>query len=241
MPQLSIKDQVKKLVELQKIDGAIYELKKSLEEKPRVLEGLQRQFEEKKARLKELEGRLKGIQLKRKEAEVELAGKEGDIKKSNADLSKIKTNKEYTAKIHEIESLKADQSIVEEKILVFFEDADKVNAEIAKEKQFVVEEEKKFQAAQKQFDEEMQIAQDRIKVLEAQRKQYLPDIDPNVLNRYTKLLAHKEGLAIVPVQGSACGGCFMNLTTQIINHIKMHESLEECEKCSRILYIKDQL
>ena len=59
--------------------------------------------------------------------------------------------------------------------------------------------------------------------------------------RYEKLLDHKEGVAIVPIENNSCGGCFMNVTPQMINAVKMNEEVVVCETCSRILYIKDDL
>ena len=72
MPDLSIKDQIKKVVELQKIDGEIYSLKVQLKEKPVVLEQLKAEFESHKETLTALEEKLKAIQLDRKEKELEL-------------------------------------------------------------------------------------------------------------------------------------------------------------------------
>ena len=83
--------------------------------------------------------------------------------------------------------------------------------------------------------------EDRLKVLESQRKQQLPGVDRALLNRYEKVLAHKDGLGIVPISGSSCGGCHMNVPTQTINAIKMHDQLVECEICQRIMYLEDDL
>jgi len=88
----------------------------------------------------------------------------------------------------------------------------------------------------------MKILQDRAKVLESQKGQISPDIDSEFLNRYEKVLLHKNGLAIAPVlSGSTCGGCYMNVTPQMHNAMKMYDSLVSCELCSRILYSEEDL
>ena len=124
MPQTTILDQIRKLVELQKIDEEIYRHKKELEEKPAQLAVLQQQFEAKKAGLKKLEEKSKTLLVERKFFEVDLQSKEDAISKANAQLSLLKTNKEYTAKMSEIENLKADKSQVEEKILLSYDEVD---------------------------------------------------------------------------------------------------------------------
>ena len=242
MTDISVRDQIKKIVELQKIDGEIHHLRIELQEKPALLAQLKEEFELRKGGLTELEGKLKGVQVARKEKELELKMREDEIAKANAQLSQIKTNKEYTAKISEIEHIKADQSIIEEKILLSYEESDAVSAQVEKEKVQVDEEEKNYLAKKKQTEEDMRVIEDRIKVLDSQRKQATQGIDPSFLNRYERILRHKDGIAIVPIQDEgSCGGCFMNVTTQKLNAIRMHQELVECEMCSRILYLKDDV
>ena len=241
MTQVSIKDQIKKLVELQKIDGEIFNFKKDLQEKPLVVKELQEQFESGKTKLKDLEEKFKATLLRRKDFELDLKTREADTVKAKAVLSQIKTNKEYTAKLSEIEHIKADQSVIEDKILNSFEESDSINNEIIKEKGVVSELEKKFLTEKKKIEDEVKDIEDRIKILDSQRKEITPEIDKTYLNRYEKILNHKDGIGIAPVRGMACGGCYMNVTHQTINEIKMHGQLIECEICSRILYLEDDL
>jgi len=238
---LSIRDQIRKLVDLQKLDKEIYEYKKELEEKPASLADVKEKFESKKAKLRQLEEQLKAIQVGRKSQELELQSKETEISKHNVQLSQLKTNREYTAKLTEIESLKADKSIIEEKILGSYDESDKVSGQIAEEKKLLEGEEGKYIAEQKATEEAMRLLEDKVKILETQRQQITPDVDKSFLAQYERILAKKSGLAIVPVQGSVCGGCFMNVTQQVINEIKMHDKIIVCEMCARILYIEEDL
>jgi len=239
--ETSIQGQIKKLVEIQKLDSEIYDFKRQLEEKPIIIKELKEAFEKSQGRLKELEEQLKGVQLARKEKELELKSKEELIIKANQQLSQIKTNKEYSAKISEIENIKADQSVMEEKILASYDESDKVNSEIEKEKTVVAEKEKTFLDQKKEIEAQVKEIEDRIKVLRSQRERITPEIDNNFLRRYEKVLGHKEGLAIAAVRGNACGGCYMNLSPQVLNMIKMHDRIIECETCQRILYIEEDL
>ena len=241
MPEISVKDQLKKLVDLQKIDGEIYQLKVASEEKPVVIEHLKVDFEKNKDHLKALEDKFKSVQLDRKGKELELKTKEEEIAKANIQLTQLKTNKEYSAKMTEIEHIKADKSIVEEKILISYDDGDAVGKEMEKEKTKVADLEKNFLTKKKEIEEEVRQMEERIKTLEAQRKQIIPGVDPSLLSRYERILEHKQGIAIAPIKDSSCGGCFMNIPTQTINEIKMHDHLVVCEMCTRILYLEDDL
>jgi len=239
--QISIKDQIKKLVDLQKIDAEIYNVNTGLTEKPALIEELKGKFAASKAHLNQLEEKFKGIQLKRKELELEMKAREDAIAKSNIQLTQLKTNKEYQTKLNEIASIKADQSIIEEKILLSYDEADAVQAEIGKEKVALGAEEKQYLARKKEIEDDIKLMEDRVKVLESQRKQQLPGVDRVLLNRYEKVLAHKDGLGIAPINDNSCGGCHMNVPPQTINAIKMHDQLIECEICQRIMYLEDDL
>ena len=241
MPQATILDQIRTLVELQRLDEEIYHYRKELKEKPAYLSAINAQFETKKTGLKNLEEKLKHLVVARKSLEVDLQSKEDAISKANAQLSLLKTNKEYTAKMNEIESLKADKSLVEEKILLSYDEADNLSALINKEKSVVEQEEKKYLDQKKQIDNSLKEFEDKIKTLEVQRNRITPDVAKINLERYEKILVNKQGMAIVPVLGNACGGCFMNVPPQVVNDIRTHDRLILCERCARILYLQEEL
>jgi len=235
-----VKEQIKKLVDLQKIDSDIYAIKKILEEKPVLLEELKEDFESEKEFFKELQGKLQRIQLDRKDQELQLQGKEDEIAKANAQLLQIKTNKEYTAKITEIERIKADKSLIEEKVLISYDESDSISEEVKKEEVKISEKEKIFLAKKKEIESEVFKLEERIKIFQEQRKGILPAVNPTYLNRYERLLNNKGGLAIVPIYSNSCGGCYMNLAPQIINEIKLSDEMVECEMCSRLLYLDEK-
>ncbi len=238
---VSIKEQIKKLVELQKSDVDIYAIKRELEEKPAKIEGLKQSFEGKKATLKQLEDKLKTLQVDQKNFELDLKQKEDLIAKADQSLGLLKTNKEYQAKLYEIENFKADKSIIEERLLLMFDEVEDVRKKIEQEKALVAQEEKKYLQEKKTVDDEMEVMKDRISVLESQRNRLTPGVHPDYLKRYEKILQNKDGLAIVPIKNHACGGCFMNVTEQLVNEMKMHERIVSCDMCARLLYLEDDL
>ncbi len=56
-----------------------------------------------------------------------------------------------------------------------------------------------------------------------------------LLNRYEKLAQHYT-LAILPITGSLCLGCFVKLPTSFFSAVSKTE-LQTCENCGRLLYI----
>lgn len=239
MPAIDLKSQINNLVRLQTIDSEIYALRDEKASKPEEIKALEAAFEEKKQHLAALEKQLLDLQKQRKDKELELAAKEESVKKLQTQLYTLKTNKEYQTMLHEIQGVKADASVIEDKILGIFDEADKVKNETEQEKQKLKEEEKIFNEEKKNIEGRIKEIDDRLTQLEAQRKEVTPDIDNKILIQYERILHNREGLAIVTVRDDSCGGCNMLVPPQVINLIQMYEKIVTCEVCNRILYIEE--
>ncbi len=229
-------EQIKILAELQKIDGEIYQLKKELSAHPALQRKIDAEFEKKKVGIKAAEEEFKKFQMKQKEKEVDLLSKEEKIKKLQAQLYQLKSNREYAAMDLEIKGLKADKSVLEEEILKCLDTSDQVKSKFEKEKEFLASEEKKAKTeieALKRKTEEIGAA---IQAHEEKRKEHLPSIDPKLILQYERILAKREGLALVPVRNNSCGGCHLELPPQAVHEIRLQDKLIMCESCARILY-----
>ncbi|RKZ08369.1 hypothetical protein DRQ05_01620 [bacterium] len=67
------------------------------------------------------------------------------------------------------------------------------------------------------------------------REELAGKIPIDLLNRYEKLAEHYS-VAILPVTGDMCLGCFVKLPTSFFSDAYKHE-LQTCENCGRLLYI----
>jgi predicted nucleic acid-binding Zn-ribbon protein len=237
----NIKDELRKLVELQEIDKKIFAFKKEKTESPKILEDLQKDFDQKKAKLKSLEESKQKLLLKQKEKEGELAVKEENIKKSQSQLGQLKTNKDYQTKLTEIEGFKADKSIIEEEILKLMDEVDLIKQAVDTEKINVTNEEKNYNEKKNVLINRLKEIETSLAQFEGKRKILSATVDKKILGHYEHILYGKDGLALVMVKNNSCHGCFMHVPHQVINEIKMHEHLVICETCSRILYLEEDV
>lgn len=236
---ISLSDEIKKLVELQQLDEAIFRIRRELEAIPEKLKEFTDIIKEKESIYTTSEEKLKKLKVRQKEKEIELLTKEETIKKHQTQLYQIKTNKEYTAMEKEIASLKADNSILEEGIINLLDEADAVEKEIADNKKIYEQEKSRIEAEKNKVEQEKSQLEAELKNIEAQRSEFVKNIHKNILSKYERILHAKDGLALVPVVEDACGGCNMNLPPQVINEVKLKNDLIFCGNCSRILYSKD--
>ncbi|MBN2483871.1 MAG: hypothetical protein JXD21_06705 [Candidatus Omnitrophica bacterium] len=237
---MNLKDELKKLVELQEIDSRIYSLQHQKDQdKPAQIEALRNAFEEKKRRLQSFEQELQQLQLKKKEKELDLASKEEGVRKAQGQLYQLKTNKEYHAKLSEIESLKADVSVIEEDILKVMEEIEQAQGRMNEAKGVLSGQEKEFKEVEVRLSREIKEIESEIAQHQTKRKVIAETVDRQILSRYEQLLQSRGGRAAAPVINENCGACHMRMTAQTINEIKMYDELKICSNCVRILYIQE--
>ena len=234
-----LKVQISSLAKLQTVDTEIYNLNREKEAKPLEIKALEAAFEEKKAGVAKADNALLELQKQKKDREIELGTKEDAAKKLQTQLYQLKTNKEYQTMLQQIADTKADASVVEDKILELMDKLDKGKLEVDKEKQKLQQEEKTFSLEKKKIDDRIQEIDGRLVQLDAQRKQASADINPKILSQYDRILANRDGLAIVLVKDNNCQGCNMSVPHQVVNLIKMYERIITCEICNRILYLEE--
>ena len=236
-----INEQIEFLKKLQVIDIEIYALKEEKSDMPEKIKSLEELLEAKKKGIKDTEGILKNLQLKLKENEISLQEKEEHIKKLQIQLYQLKSNKEYSAMLTEIGSLKADGSLIEDEIIKMMDEIENVKKKVAEEVALFKKEEFNAQKEKDAIGLRIRELDARLAELSEQREKIVPNIERDIRHRYERVLENRGGVAIVPVQDGACGGCHMNLPPQIVNEAKLKEEIVACGSCSRILYVDDDV
>lgn len=229
-------DQIKLLVELQKLDTHIFKLKKELFDQPIFIKRLEDEYKLKEENLKKREEELKSLAVRRKERELELESKESGIKKLQTQLYSLKTNQEYQTMQKEIASQRADVSVIEEGIIKVLVQTDECTAAIAHEKEVLVQHKQQFAQEKAKVDARTKEIEADLSKLDSQRAEIAQKADKKLLSQYDRILHAKNGLALVRVIGNACGGCNINLPPQVINEVRLKEELIFCGSCARILY-----
>ncbi len=228
------------LKEIQKIDAEIFKIKSELKEKPKRLKKLEDDFIAQSIALKGLENVLKNIQLEHKEKELELQSKETVVKKQKTQINQVKTNKELYALQLEIKKENADNSLLEDAIIALLEKIDKIKQSIAQENAKLVQEQEELNKNKATIDLDIIQLNEKLAVFNASRKRVIESgIDPKTLELYERILENKGEIAIVPLNGDICSGCFRSVRPQVVNELRLGK-LKTCENCARILYVENE-
>lgn len=236
---IDMKQQLEKLMDLQKMDSELFDVRAKLETYPIRLSEMDASLEDKKEGMIASEEAFKKLQILKNSRETDMDEKEDKIKKHEGELYKIKNNKEYQALKNEIDSIKADVSLIEEEIIGLFDRLEEAKAGCDEEKRKFSEESALVEKEKSVIRNEEEELRSRLRALEAERDEFTGSIDPPVLAQYQRILNKWGRVAVAVINGEFCGECNMHLRPQIINDAKIKRDLVLCEICTRILYAQE--
>ncbi len=236
----STKESIDILKRAQAIDRELYLAnRETTQDIPELRDKIKRELEAEKEHLRQLEADFKKLQMKQKEKEGEMAQKEANVKKFEGQLSQVKTNKEYSALQQEIASMKADGSLLEEEIIKIMDQTEAANEEVKRERERLKTIEKDYQAREGELDQKSKTLLERIETLRKERAVIVEQVQPEARTLYDLIIQKKQGMALAKINGEICGACRLQLRAQLINEVRLAQTLTVCENCSRILYVED--
>ena len=232
----SSKLQLQQLVDLQKMDDEISECRNILTDIPLQLDSARGELEEKKNILKVVMDEIERLQKERKSLEQEVQSENDHMAKAKIKLPAVKTNKEYTAILTEVDAIKGKVSKIEDKELEIMEILEIKSKEVPSVEKKCKEEDEHYNAyRQKKENEEKRVKQE-LEGLEIKRKNLSDLVDTVILKRYQKIFDFREGRAVAGLRENICQGCFQQVLPQTVIEVKVGEKIHQCEGCMRFLF-----
>lgn len=238
--EFSVEEKLSSLVTLQKIESKLDEIHILKGELPMEVADLEDEITGLHARQTRIEEEINGVTdfiEQRKEAIKEA---QALIKKYEKQSSNVKNNREFEAINKEIEMQQLEMKLAEKHIKDATEEISEKAGLLEKAKKNIAA--KEGVLANKKGELEKIIAANEkeerhFNKLAAEAKQH---VDARLLASYEKIRkSYRNGLAVVPVERDACGGCFNAIPPQKQSEIKQHKKVMICENCGRILVDDD--
>ena len=236
---VSPKLQLQQLIVLQSLDDEIAEHKKLLADIPLQIDAGCTELEEKKKILSNAKEELDALQKERKDLELAVQGENDHMAKAKTKLLAVKTNREYTAILSEVEAIKVKVSGLEDKELEIMEILEEKQKEVPGIEKKYNEEDARFQEYKAKKDAELDRMKQELGVLVAKRENVSGQLDRVIMQRYEKVAGSRDGRAVVMLQGSICQGCFQQILPQMVIDVKIGESIQQCSNCIRFLYLEE--
>ena len=233
---VSPKIQLQQLVDLQKVDDQISEHKKALADIPHQLDSARSELEEKKRVLKIVTEEIAALQKQRKNLELEVQGENDHMAKAKTKLPAVKTNKEYTAILTEVDAIKDKVSKIEDNELEVMEILEVKAKEIPGVEKKCKEEDIYFNDYRQKKETEEKRFKGELEELVVKRKNVADELETVILKRYQKISDSREGGAVAGLQGDICQGCFQHVLPQMVIEIKVGEKIHQCASCLSFLF-----
>ncbi len=231
----AVTDELRLIRDLCSLDARILVLRDQLRQIPQDLALLDAELARHQGALDQVKQQREGSNKSRRALELEAETANATGKRLQTQLVQVKTNREYSAMLHEIEAAKGAVSALEEKILLEMERQDALAAAEQREQQAFNTASGGIGQQRQELEQRQLVAQARLDTLSAEHQGLMNALPREQQTVYQRIFQGRGGQAVVPVEQRACGGCGAPLPLQLVNEIRKMESLITCETCGRIL------
>ena len=238
----TVSEKLEALINLQRVDSEIDRILTIRGELPLEVEDLEDEVLGLQTRIRKIEEELEAIDqevIDRKNAQKDaqtaiIAYKE---KQSN-----VRNNREYESLSKEIEFQELEIQLHEKKTKEALFRVDHKKESLTETKERLNVRSQDLEAKKKELDAiiaETQIDEEKLRKESDKAK---ASIDETLLIAYDRLRVNsKNGLAVVPIDRDACGGCFNRIPPQRQLDIMQRKKVIVCEHCGRILVPADEI
>ncbi|WP_435008145.1 zinc ribbon domain-containing protein [Tundrisphaera lichenicola] len=200
--------------------------KAALAAKQKALEEARKLLQDEKVAVKKHEHHLQSQQAKSDDLRVK--------------LNLVKKNEEYKAIQNQLALDKSHMDKTEGEILEAMERVDQqaiaVQAAEAEVKKFSDEVDALAKQIEQHADsQKAQLAELDKAIIEAETL-----IDEDQRERYRRTVKQRGADALAAIDGSACSGCYVTVTHQVMNELINGHTLQFCMACGRMLYLADE-
>lgn len=227
---------MEKLIELQGIDTKLRDLNDLLGDLPSRVEELDQQEESIKNSLVEQKDRLKKLEVEMHKRDVSIAQINDKINKFKDQLFLVTNNKQYDALMLEIDHLKEQRANNETESIAFLEEKETLTESVESMESGLGELSQNLRVRREKLETAISQSAEEKSSLEQQRTEQVNGIDLNIVSVYDRVMKAKDGLAVVHLSDSSCGGCGARIPAQTITEVRAKIVMHRCDVCGRFIY-----
>jgi predicted nucleic acid-binding Zn-ribbon protein len=228
--------ELRTLIDLQALDTKISGLETEAAKLPRDIAAIHAAVDEAKKAAEAAKGKLDTARKNQRAREKDLDDNRVKRQKFEGQLYQVKTNKEYSAVLAEIEEVKQEKARIEEEILSLMELGERLAADLKEAEAGYRAREIQGRGEEATFEEKLRGVEAELAVVRSERASLARQVANAVLADYDKLLRYR-GVAVVEVaKPNFCGGCRVTITPQRLQELRQQNALIHCESCGRYLY-----
>lgn len=229
-------EQIRQLVALQRVDDAIFEVKKALDSAPRELGTLQQKFTAVDAQRSRILEKINHLKEQEKRLAVEIDDETARLRKSKNKLMQVSNTREYQAMAREMDNLEKRNNTREEERTALAEERQLQDSAMAEISEAWTAAEAALNAFKATMDERLAKSQAELDSLMGERSGVGSEVPRPVLERYEFIRRRLDHPVIVPVRNGICAGCRIAIPPQSFIELQSGQKILNCPNCQRLIY-----
>jgi len=233
---MTVAEKLKALYDLQLVNTAIDKIRILRGELPLEVQDLEDEIEGLQTRVSKYDEDIAGLEKSINGKKQEIANAQDLIKKYEEQQNNVRNNREYDSLSKEIEFQTLEIELSEKRIREFTVQIEEKKLVIDESKAVLNERKLDLENKKKELDDIIEETKKEEEVMEKKSANLEGIIEERLISAYKKIRANAlNGLAVVPVERDACGGCFNKIPPQRQLDIASRKKIIVCEYCGRIL------
>jgi len=234
--EISVEERLRALFSLQLVDSEIDKIKTLRGELPLEVQDLEDEIAGLETRLGNLREDVVNLEKSISKKNQEIIDAESLIKKYEEQQKNVRNNREYDSLSKEIEFQNLEIELFNKKIKEFSLQMEEKKLVISDSEATLSDRQSDLTIKKAELEEIISDTQKEEEGLYKKSDEIQKKIEDRLLTAYKRIrLNARNGLAVVPVQRDACGGCFNQIPPQRQLDIRSHKKIIVCEYCGRIL------
>ncbi|MEI7594828.1 MAG: C4-type zinc ribbon domain-containing protein [Bacteroidota bacterium] len=232
----SVEEKLRALFNLQKIDSQIDRIRIVRGELPLEVQDLEDEIAGLETRISNFSEELTSLNDMIVEKNNLIVEANNLIKKYQSQLDNVRNNREFDSLNKEIEFQNLEIQLAEKRIKEFKLTLENKTAIITESAKVIEDKKNTLENKRKELDDivaENEKEEEHLKQLSNSNEKI---VEERLVTAYKRIRKNaRNGLAVVPIQRDACGGCFNKIPPQRQLEIRMRKKVIVCEYCGRIL------
>ncbi len=232
----TVKNKLIALYSVQNIDTRIDKLRIVRGELPLEVQDLEDEIAGLETRVEKFNNGIKDLETEISNKKIAAQESLELIKKYETQQQNVRNNREFDSLSKEIEYQSLEMQLAEKKMKEFAVEVETKKEMVELVKQELEERKKDLEDKKAELNDIVaETEKDEAEMLEKSAL-LKAKIDERLLTAYQRIRENaRNGLAVVPVERDACGGCFNKIPPQRHLDIRLHKKIIVCEYCGRLL------
>lgn len=236
----SVEEKLSSVVALQKIESKIDEIQILKGELPMEVSDLEDEIQGLHSRHTRIEEEINGMQEFINSKKNLIKEAEALIKKYEKQSENVKNSREFEAINKEIEMQQLEMKLAEKHIKDATEEIGEKVVLLDKAKKNITSKESVLNTKKGELEKIIASTEKEEKHFAKLSGEAQSKVEERLLHSFMRIRKnYRNGLAVVPVERDACGGCFNAIPPQRQSEIKQRKKIIVCENCGRVLVDRD--